>query len=617
MPPEGNAQTIEDAVALLAQHVPYHPSYIDQPNRRIQKGRVRGTWKALVVLIDFPDYPWDTQADSNFVNNDTLYTPGHFDDMLFSRSTYKDPLSQSAYTGSMRDFYLENSYGQFEVVGVTTIWYRAAHPYSYYANTDGIPGTLDDYGFGSYPHNAQRLVEEAVALADSAVDFSQFDNDGDGWVDSFFIVHAGPGAEAIYTQNFPAHYRYLWSHAWSISPEGRDGVTISDYTLQPEDGTIGVFCHEYGHALGLPDLYDYDRSSEGVGEWDLMGSGGWCFRKGDRLGTSPSHLSAWCKARLGWLLPVNLTRNLAEVRLPPVELEPVVYRLWRDGLQGPEYFLIENSQNLGFDAGLTRRQKSFNLADAYGLMIYHVDEIVGNNDNEARKMIDVEEASAFIDSSGKIFENLDHPRDLRQYQFLNRGNRGDNGDPFPGFSQINADWTDLIGPRDRNAFNDSTIPNSRDNDGGLTGVRVENIRFDGLDMLADLFIAPVTTVARLEDRSMSPAGFELGRNFPNPFSATGAGPAAGRGSAGGGNPSTTIGYALPEIKEGALHVTLKIYNSVGQEVATLVDKVQTPGRYTARWNGIDHRGRRVPSGVYFCKLQAGDFSGVQKMLLLP
>jgi len=121
----------------------------------------------LVILVQFDDHLADT------LNHD----PAAFDHLLFSEGVHS--------TGSMNDYYLENSYTNVGVTGVVTVWLRMPQNYTYYV--DG------QYGFGNYPNNAQKLTEDAVAAADPLVDFSQFDNDNDGYVDALFIVHAGVG----------------------------------------------------------------------------------------------------------------------------------------------------------------------------------------------------------------------------------------------------------------------------------------------------------------------------------------------------------------------------------------------------------------------------------------
>jgi len=132
-----------------------------------------GSYRAIVLLVDF--------SDKIGQSNESLYT-----NLLFSLGTYP--------TGSMRDYYKEASYNQFEVtgdvngtVGTPPNWFRMPQTYAYYVDSQ--------YGFGTYPKNAQKLAENAVAAADPFVDYTRYDNNRDGSVDSLFIIHAGPGAE--------------------------------------------------------------------------------------------------------------------------------------------------------------------------------------------------------------------------------------------------------------------------------------------------------------------------------------------------------------------------------------------------------------------------------------
>ena len=163
----------------------------------------------IVLLADFSD-------------NVAITPQPHYDTLLFSQGIYP--------TGSMTDYFLENSYGAITMTGASTTWLRMPQNYTYY--TDG------QYGFGSYPNNAQRLTEDALAAADPSVNFANYDGDGDGWVDALFVVHAGPGAEVTGDPND------IWSHAWGTSaPIWVDGVRALGYAMMPEDGRIGVFCH--------------------------------------------------------------------------------------------------------------------------------------------------------------------------------------------------------------------------------------------------------------------------------------------------------------------------------------------------------------------------------------
>ncbi|NQU06554.1 MAG: M6 family metalloprotease domain-containing protein [Calditrichaeota bacterium] len=456
---------------------PDYPEGVNVPDRSAimrDDADIEGEWNCLIILIDFEDYPWDFQEDENFPNEDRYYTPEHFENMLFSLDEFRYPESESEYTGSMRDYFLEVSDGVFETIGVTTEWYRASEPLTYYCNNDGEADTYDDHGFGEYPHNVQRLVEEAIALADDDVDFSDFDNDEDGNVDALFVVHSGPGA-AEFAEG--EGIGYIWSHKWQIPEVECDDVWIWSYSMEPENGKIGVFCHEFGHVLGLPDLYDIDGTSEGIGEWGLMGSGGWNYRPGDPPGTCPAHFSGWSKKYFEWVEVIQVQETLIDEVIRPVENEPVVYQLWTGGRESQEYFLIEHRQRIGFDAGLTRRQIGYNLPAPGGLLITHIDDSLYWNDNDHHRLVDVEEASiVFIDN--EPFEQLDGDRRRPDDRSLYRPNRGDNGDLWPGFSEHNEDSTDWIGERDRDTFSTFSTPSSESYDGEPTLVRVSQMRID-------------------------------------------------------------------------------------------------------------------------------------------
>jgi immune inhibitor A len=134
----------------------------------------KSSLRALAILVDFPNMPYTAGITSGL--------PQDFEDLLFSLETIP--------TGSLREYYLEVSYGNTDIYGDVAGWYTVSENYAYYAGY--CNGTI---GFGAYPYNAQRLVEDAIALADSDVDFSIYDNDGDGDVDILFVIHAGTGFE--------------------------------------------------------------------------------------------------------------------------------------------------------------------------------------------------------------------------------------------------------------------------------------------------------------------------------------------------------------------------------------------------------------------------------------
>lgn len=381
------------------------------------------TLKPIVICVDFND---------NMHSRDT----SEFALLLFSKG-FVYP------TGSMRDFYLENSYGKLEVMGGVTGWYRMPESYSYYV--------WGQNGFGPYPHNAQRMAEDAVNAADPYVNFADYDYDQDGWVDALVIVHSGFGAEESGSSSL------IWSHQWNMSTVlVKDGVRLFSYNTDPElrNGGVlvdmGVFGHEFGHTLGLPDLYDYDYSSSGLGDWTMMAGGSW-----NNNGKTPAQFDGWCKYQMGWTNPNWVSSNQTSVEISQAETFPVSYRLWTSGASGSEYFLVENRQKVGFDRYLPGE----------GLLIYHVDEAAPGNDEEwcpggppsSHLLVALEQADGWYGLEG----------------CYGGSDQGNAGDPYPGY------WN-------KKAFDDTTTPSSKDYSNNSTQVAVWNISDSDSIMHANL-----------------------------------------------------------------------------------------------------------------------------------
>ncbi len=345
--------------------------------------------------------------------------------------TQFDTLLFGTTGATMRTYYGEVSYLQLDIVTLNLPsslgWVTAPQLYSYYVN--------GQYCTGSYPNNCQKLAEDAVNLVDSVVNFSQYDNNGDGWVDTVFIIHAGQGAE--YTRN-PNH---IWSHSWwTRNYPYLDGVWIGSYTTEPEfwqspgDMTHGVYAHELGHAFGLPDLYDTDGSSEGIGEWSLMGSGSW----NGFLGNSPAHLDAWSRLYLGFTTATTLTPANQLINLPNVEQNAsgAIYRL-NTGFAG-EYFLLENRQQVGSDAFLP----------GAGLLIWHVDDQKSNN----KECLSINNWLCGASHFHVALEQADGLLELEK-----KVNRGNAGDPFPGTTG-NTVFDSFTNPNTSSYYTSSAMP---------------------------------------------------------------------------------------------------------------------------------------------------------------
>jgi immune inhibitor A len=264
--------------------------------------------KPLVVLIDFKDVKHgDIKAeDSEFYFDD--YTKEHYEEMIFGKDGYKGPSGQTFI--SMRQFYEEQSGGSYTISGDIAGWYTANENMGYYGEDKD----------GSNNYRMRTLVKEALdkVAADKNFDLADYDHKDnfsgamtpDGIIDHIIIVHAGVGQETgtLDTNTIWSHsslvYDVVNNEAYPHIFKDYKGRTWGSwgYTTNPEDGAAGVFIHEFGHDLGVPDEYDtnYTGSGSAVGDWSIMCNGSWTGKIGgtEPSGFSPEH-KQYFQARYG------------------------------------------------------------------------------------------------------------------------------------------------------------------------------------------------------------------------------------------------------------------------------------------------------------------------------
>jgi M6 family metalloprotease-like protein len=271
-------------------------------------------YRLAVIPVEFPD-----------VKHNLRIGTMDWEESLFSRGQYSKKTSATGQPvhGSLNDYYLEQSCGAFRVEGKVFDWVEMGRKRTEYA-----PGT------GSGDKTA--FVSEAVGKV-----AARDGNDALKTFDGVFLLYAGERPQTNRGGLF-------WPHRSNATVQGRRWP----YFIVPEGGSrmssISVIAHEFGHLLGLPDLYARPENpgSEGLG--------GWCAMSNENGGGKPQHFCAWCKEQLGWLKPVVIDPTVKQrLLLSPVagsttECVKVLVRP-----DGSEYLLLENRRKKGFDLDLS------------------------------------------------------------------------------------------------------------------------------------------------------------------------------------------------------------------------------------------------------------------------
>ena len=343
-PVRRNASGMYVADASVAQQ----PASARKARRVAQQSMVSGSYpltgspKSIVILVNFSDLKFK-------------YTRDDFDRML-NVSGY----SENGGVGSARDYFIASSDSVFSPVfdcyGPVTL----SRGYAYYgANT----------GSSSSAHASQMIAEACNMVAESGVDMTQYDTDGDGNLDNVFVYYAGHNEAEGGGENT------IWPHRSVVNGSERvQGKLIYDYActseLRGSAGTsmcgIGTFCHEFGHVLGLPDYYDTDYDQYTVGTWDIMCSGSY-----NGQGKTPPSYTSGERFQLGWLKPVQL-KDAGLYTLKPLATSNTAYLIAKDehnlswsNASPDEYWLLENRQAVGWD-------KAPNALPATGMLIWHI-----------------------------------------------------------------------------------------------------------------------------------------------------------------------------------------------------------------------------------------------------
>lgn len=306
-----------------------------------------GKKKGLIILVQFSDTKFKT---TNAIDQDPQKT--------FYAIANEEGFSRYNYQGSVRDYFLAQSRGQFDlsfdVVGPVTM----PNGYAYYGKNNAKGDEL----------KVGEMVRDACKAVDGQVNYADYDWDGDGEAEEVFVLYAGKG-EAD-NSNQP---NLIWPHMYALSGYADnsyqsiklDGTTVDVYACTSELNSdnayagIGTFCHEFSHCMGFPDLYDTSKNGNnyGMGSWDLMNQGSY---NGD--GRIPAAYTGYEKMVCGWTNTVFLDRDTVVSNMKSnTETEYTFVMLNPNHID--EYYILDNRQRTGYDAALS----------AKGMLITHID----------------------------------------------------------------------------------------------------------------------------------------------------------------------------------------------------------------------------------------------------
>jgi M6 family metalloprotease-like protein len=344
---------------VLTEDVSIKPSKIRQAPELVSSTGFpkTGSPRSLVIMVNF--------SDVSFV------TPNPQD--AFYRLLNQENYSDNGGTGSARDYFMAASNGQFspqfDVVG----------PYT-------LPQTMAYYGANDTNGDDVKpayMVVHACSIANNDVDFTQYDADGDGYIDNVFIYYAGYNEAEWGPENS------IWPHRWAVYRNFNytgtaqsivfDGKTVFDYActseLKGNSGTnmcgIGTFTHEFGHVIGLPDYYHTEADKNTLNNWSIMDAGAYLNQ-----GRTPPTYSAYDRFFLGWLTPEELntpadkslyplsqSKTLAGTTKQAYLLSETTHNLNGGNPSPKEFYVMEYRKKTGWDTYLP----------AEGLLFWHID----------------------------------------------------------------------------------------------------------------------------------------------------------------------------------------------------------------------------------------------------
>lgn len=421
-PPHKRSDSVKNFLSTVKKGI--------MPKRRIKNSNLYyhrapavGLKKILVILMQFPNMTFSK-------NKSDFYS-------LFNEKGYHE----DGAVGSVHDFYQWASYGQLDLQCDILGPYTTLNNMAYYGRNTGQGGN---------DSNPFALFQEAINEAAKDVNYSDYDGDGDGYVDNIHIIYAGYGEEAGASSNA------IWAHEMSFDPITVQGMKINKYSCAPElrgnmgkgISRIGPHCHEIGHALGAMDYYDTNYETEGnypgTGEWDVMASGSW-----NNDGITPADFNPYVKIHdFGWSDYSSLCINEKNI-IEPSSIRDRIYKI--DTNAKGDYFLLENRDGRNFHASEPGK----------GLLIFHVGPQIETRSRNNTINASYPQQCYLVCASSAYQKPSSSPETY--------GDVNSSGCPYPGTTN-------------NDAFSDATTPAALTISGQETGISLIDIRRNGDDI---------------------------------------------------------------------------------------------------------------------------------------
>lgn len=296
------------------------------------KDAFQGSKKGIIILVEFKDKSFSMESPQEY----------------YTRMANEVGFSSGQQQGSVHDYFLEQSNGQFDLTFDVVGPVKMPQNFDYYG-ADGENGNIDV--------NAGSMLVTAINTVNASVNWADYDWNGDNEVEQIYFIYAGGGQATGAGSNtiWPHKHNFHSRKEFNYQPATKNGIILDVYACSNEVNQnnkvagIGTLCHEFSHCMGLPDMYDTSGNSGntaanyGMGTWDLMNSGSY-----NNNGYTPAGYTSWEKMMAGWLQPVELVTDTYVNNMMPLSQGGQSYIIYNPAYRN-EFYMLEHRAKIGWD----------------------------------------------------------------------------------------------------------------------------------------------------------------------------------------------------------------------------------------------------------------------------